>query len=147
MVSDILDTLRTAPPPLSKSTKPGHALLPSAGPINLLPLSPIQYLNAVFDSVAPLVKIRQQRGMAGGGRALPIPIPIGLKLRRRTAIKWILESADRRTEVRLADRVSREIINVAEGTSSAWEKRHAVHKMAVGARVNVKVLLAGPRKK
>jgi small subunit ribosomal protein S7 len=115
--------------------------------MNLLPLSPIQYLTAVFDSVAPLVKIRQQKGMAGGGKALPIPIPIGINLRRRTAMKWILDSADRRTEAKLADRVSREIISAAEGTSSAWEKRQAVHKSAVTARVNVKVMLAGPRRK
>lgn len=93
-----------------------------------------------MDSVAPLVKIRQQKGLAGGGKALPIPEPIGVKMRRKAAIKWILDSADKRNEVRLADRVSREIINVAEGTSSAWDKRQIVHKTAVAARVNVKAM-------
>lgn len=61
-------------------------------------------------------------------------------MRRKAAIKWILDSADKRNEVRLADRVSREIINVAEGTSSAWDKRQIVHKTAVAARVNVKAM-------
>jgi ribosomal protein S7 len=71
---------------------------------------------------------------------LPIPIPIRVALRRRAAIKWVLETADKRTEAKLADRVSREIIGVAEGTSSVWDKRQAVHKLAVTARVNVRVL-------
>jgi small subunit ribosomal protein S7 len=145
-VADILDTLRTAPPPQQKSNKTGQALLPSAGPLNLLPLSPIQYLTSVLDSLAPLIKIRQQKGIAGGGKSLPIPVPIGVKLRRRTALKWILGNADKRMETKLADRVSREIINVAEGSSSAWEKRQAIHRMAVTSRVNVKVLTIGPRR-
>ena len=97
--------------------------------------------------MAPLVKIRQVKGVAGGGKTLPIPVPIGVKMRRRTAIKWMLDNADKRNEVRLADRISREIINIAEGTSSAWEKRLIVHKMAVSSRINVKVMTAQPRRR
>jgi small subunit ribosomal protein S7 len=97
--------------------------------------------------VAPLVKVRQMKGVAGGGKTLPVPVPMGVKMRRRTAIKWILDSADKRNEVRLTDRVSREIINVAEGTSSTWEKRLIVHKVAVSSRINVKVMLATPRRR
>jgi small subunit ribosomal protein S7 len=103
-------------------------------------------MTAVFDSVGPLIRIRQQKGIAGGGKTLPIPMPIPIRLRRRAAMKWILGSAEKRIEVKLADRVSREIISVAEGTSSAWEKRQAMHKTAVTARVNVKAMLA-PRKR
>ena len=62
-------------------------------------------------------------------------------------MRWVLESADKRPEVKLANRVSREIINVAEGTSSAWDKRQAVHKAALTARVNVKALLPAVGKK
>lgn len=147
VVADILDILRTAPPPLNKSTKPGHALLSSAGPLKLLPLSPIQYLTSALDSVAPLVKILSVRGVAGGGKSLPIPVPIGVKPRRRAAIKWVLESAEKRTEVKMADRLAREIINVAQGTSSAWDKRGLLHKTAISSRINVRVLVNGPRRK
>lgn len=146
-VADILDILRTAPPPQSKSTKPGQNLLPSAGPLNLLPLDPVQYLTAVFDSVSPLVRIRQEKGKGGGGTSLPIPVPVKVQYRRRTAMRWVLESANKRREIKLANRVSREIINVAEGTSAAWDKRQAVHKAALTARINVKALLPGVRRK
>ncbi len=62
-------------------------------------------------------------------------------------MKWVLGSADKRNEAKLADRVSREIISVAEGTSSVWDKRQAVHKTAVTARVNVKAMTMGPRRR
>ena len=84
--------------------------------------------------------------MAGGGKSTPIPVPLNLKLRRRNALNWILENADKRIEAKLADRVAREIIAVAEGTSSAWDKRLMTHKAAVTARANVKILSRPPQK-
>lgn len=142
-MSVILDTLRTAPPPQANPARP---LLGSSPPAPILPLSPIQYLMAAIDSVAPLIKIRQQKGVMGGGASLPIPVPLGVKQRRRTAMQWILNSAEKRKETRLADRVAREIISVAEGKSSVWERRAAVHKMGVSARSNVRLLMMRRRR-
>ena len=85
--------------------------------------------------------------MLGGGASLPVPVPLGVKQRRRTAMQWILGSADKRQEARLADRVAREIINVAEGRSSVWERRATIHKMAVSARSNVRLAAMGPRRR
>ena len=119
---------------------------PSFGPLNQLPLYPLKYLVAVLDALGPLIKIRQLKGMAGGGKTTPIPIPIPERLRRRYAIQWILDNSDKRIEVKLADRMAKEIIAVAEGTSSAWDRRAQTHKMAVTARVNVKLLVNPPRK-
>lgn len=156
-MSIILDTLRSAPPPQPNIAAQGRSLLTDSSrmikndqqlpavPREALPLSPIQYLTAVVDSVAPLIKIRQQRGIAGGGASLPIPVPLGVRQRRRQAIQWILSSADSRREVRFADRVAKEIINVAEGRSSAWEKRALVHRLGISARSNIRLSLMGPR--
>jgi small subunit ribosomal protein S7 len=57
-----------------------------------------------------------------------------------------LGSADKRKESRLADRVAREIIAVAEGKSSAWERRATVHKMGVSARSNVRLTMMRRRR-
>jgi len=156
-MSIILDTLRTAPPPQPNVQFPGRTLLTDSNttanalqpsmPREALPLSPVQYLTTIVDSVAPLIKIRQQRGVAGGGASLPIPVPLGIRQRRRQAIQWIMASAESRREVRLADRVAKEIINVAEGKSGVWEKRALVHKLGVSARSNVKIALMGPRRR
>lgn len=148
-MSKILETLRTAPPPQTSASgtsgrllsdnriETGHTIQPWL-PRDALSLSPIQYLTSVIDSVAPLMKIRQQKGVLGGGQSLPIPVPLRVKQRRRTAIKWILQSAENNNDTYLADRVAKEIIKVANGTSSVWEKRAAAHRLAVSARSNVR---------
>ncbi|KIW78859.1 hypothetical protein Z517_08698 [Fonsecaea pedrosoi CBS 271.37] len=135
----ILDALRTS------SAPPTNKDLISPLPLQSLPLSPVAYLTAIIDSVAPLVKIRQQRGLLGGGASMPIPVPLRLRQRRRTAIQWILTAAEGRREDKLAERVAKELLGVAEGRSSAWEKRARIHKLAISARANVKIAASGRR--
>lgn len=160
----ILNYLRTAPSPSYSPTRP---LLPGArtspsltitmflphdsqeanDPINLapashLPLNPTLYLTLALDSVAPLLRIRSQRGAAGGGVALQIPVPLGLRQRRRQALMWVLDAASKRKsrssgKAMFATRVAEEIVAVMEGRSTAWEKRTGVHKLATTARSNL----------
>lgn len=75
---------------------------------------------------------------------MPIPVPLRVKQRRRTAIKWILESSEKRGDVHLADRVAREVMAVAGGGSGVWEKRAMVHRLAITARSNVRNVGKGP---
>ncbi|KAK5944138.1 hypothetical protein PMZ80_003419 [Knufia obscura] len=163
-MSTILSILRTAPPPQINPAFPGRTLLisdsgtptppPNANPFapvpapnetqitslprSTLPLHPIEYLTTIIDSIAPLVKIRQQKGLAGGGASLPIPVPLGVRQRRRQAIQWILAAADGRKEVNLAERVAKTLVDIAEGKSSIWERRSMVHRLGVSARSNVR---------
>jgi small subunit ribosomal protein S7 len=130
----ILDTLRTSPAP------PASTNLVSSYPSAFLPLNPVAYLTAIIDSVAPLIKIRQQKGLMGGGQSTPLPVPLRERQRRRTAIQWILSAAENRREDKFADRVAKELLSVAEGRSSSWEKRTRVHKMAISARANMRML-------
>ncbi|KIX05684.1 uncharacterized protein Z518_03656 [Rhinocladiella mackenziei CBS 650.93] len=141
-MDSILDILRTAPSPQGVIVAPDRALMTTL-PRDALPLYPVQYLTTIIDSLAPLVKIRQQRGLLGGGASMPIPVPLTLRQRRRTAIQWILLGAESRRDIKLADRVAKELISVAEGKSGAWERRQRVHRMAISARANVRAALGG----
>lgn len=143
-MDEILDNLRKAPVPFAGA---GNQALMVNVPRDQLPLAPVQYLTAIVDSVAPLVKIRQMKGIMGGGASLPVPVPLKRRQRRRAAIQWILAGADNRRETRLAERVSKELIAVAEGKGTAWDRRQRVHKMATSARANVKAALSGPRRR
>jgi small subunit ribosomal protein S7 len=141
----ILQHLRTSPIP---TINPQRPLLPGAPPPSHLPLNPILYLTLAIDSVAPLLRIRSQRGAAGGGVALQIPVPLGQRQRRRTAIEWVLNSASKRKsrgsgKGGFAQKVAEELISVVEGRSSVWERRNAAHKLGVAARAN----LVLPRKR
>lgn len=131
-VAHILNALRTLPSP-TYSTK--HPLLPGAPPASHLPLNPILYLTLAIDSVAPLLRIRSQRGAAGGGVALQIPVPLGLRQRRRQAMTWIIDAASKKgNREGFAQRVATEIVAVVEGRSAVWEKRVAVHRLGTSAR-------------
>ena len=136
----ILDILRTAPAPQINLTQPDRqVLIPAGTPREALPLSPIQYLTAAIDGIAPLIKIRQQRGMLGGGAMQPIPQPLSVRQRRRQSIQWILDASAKRRDVKLSDRVAKEIIAVTEGKSGVWDRRALLHRMATSARSNVRL--------
>jgi small subunit ribosomal protein S7 len=146
-MSFILNHLRTAPPP---TPNPARPLLPGAPPPSHLPLDPIGYLSLAIDSVAPLLRIRQQKGAAGGGAALQIPVPLGLRQRRRQAVTWILDAANKKTSRgsgrgQFAQRFAEEIISVVEGRSNVWEKRQLVHKTGTSSRANLNYKQFGRR--
>jgi len=140
-MSVILSTLRTSPAP---TYSPTRALLPGTPPAEHLPLNPIAYLEVAIDSVAPLLRLRSQRGAAGGGVALQIPVPLGKRQRRRQAFEWILDAASKKQNRgsgrdTFPHRVAAELIAVVEGKSGVWERRGAVHKLATTARSNLKI--------
>lgn len=146
-MTTILNTLRTSSPP---TVNPQRPLLPGAPPPSHLPLNPVLYLTLAIDSVAPLLRIRSQRGAAGGGVALQIPVPLGLRQRRRTAIQWILDAASKRKnrssgKDTFAQRVAEEMIAVVEGRSGVWDRRGGVHKLGVSARANLNFKTRGRR--
>jgi small subunit ribosomal protein S7 len=138
-MAHILTVLRTAPPPTYSATR---SLLPGAPPASHLPLNPVLYLTLAIDSIAPLLRLRSQRGAAGGGVALQIPVPLGLRQRRRQAMEWILDvvskkksrSSGRNT---FSQRLAEEFISVVEGKSGVWTRRDAVHKLGTTARSNL----------
>lgn len=135
----ILEHLRTSSIP---KIDPSRPLLPGSPPPSHLPHNPVLYLTLAIDSVAPLFRIRSQRGAAGGGVALQIPVPLGRRQRRRIAIQWILKAAANKKQTgsgrgSYAQRVASELISVVEGKSSVWERRGAVHKLGVSVRANV----------
>ena len=138
-MSVILSHLRTAPAPVYSATR---KLMPGAPPASHLPLHPVLYLTLAIDSIAPLLRIRSQRGAAGGGVALQIPVPLGLRQRRRTAFQWILDAASKKKsrgsgKDTFPTRVAEEVVAVVEGRSAIWEKRQAVHRLATTARSNL----------
>ena len=147
-MSNILTILRTAPAP---TYNPARALLPGAPPASQLPLNPVLYLTLAIDSVAPLMRVRSQRGAAGGGVALQIPVPLGLKQRRRQAFMWILDAASKSRgrgsgNLRFPTKVANEITSIVEGRSALWDRRLAVHKLCTAARTNVNFRKGGRRR-
>ncbi|KAK6332306.1 hypothetical protein TWF696_003026 [Orbilia brochopaga] len=128
----ILQILRTKPAPRVGK----YPLVPNAPDLSLLPSDPVAYIQTAIDSVAPLFKMRNTRG--SGGSTVQIPSPLPVKARRRKAMEWMLSAADGKKRLKsLPERFAEEVEAVVLGTSSCWEKRIAVHKLAVTNRANV----------
>jgi len=82
--------------------------------------------------------------------ALQFPNPLGLRQRRRVAIKWILDAASKRRNTGsgkggFAQRVAQELVAVVEGKSGVWDRRGGIHKLGVAARANM--MIANRRKR
>ncbi|KAK8165370.1 ribosomal protein S7 domain-containing protein [Phyllosticta citrichinensis] len=135
----ILNHLRTTAPP---KLNPATPLLPGAPPPSHLPLNPVLYLTLAVDSVAPLLRIKNLKGQAGGGQALQMPVALNQRQRRRAAIEWIITSASKKRgkgsgKFMFAQKVAEEVVSVVQGTSSCWERRLNFHKQGVAARANL----------
>ncbi|KAK3332043.1 ribosomal protein S7 domain-containing protein [Cercophora scortea] len=135
----ILNYLRSSPPP---KINPARPLMPGSPPASHLPLDPVSYLTLAIDSVAPLIRIRAYKGLAGGGASLDVPMPLAARQRRRTAFQWVLDAVNKKKSkgsgrTMFPHRVAEEIVAVVEGRSSVWDKRHIVHKLGTSARANL----------
>lgn len=135
----VLNFLRTSPPP---KINPQRPLLPGSPPAEHLPLNPNLYFLLAIDSVAPLIRIRGFSGLAGGGKALEVPVPMSRRARRRTAFMWIMDVVNKKHSTgsgkkMLAHRIGEEIVAVAQGTSSVWDRRQQLHKQGMTIRANL----------
>lgn len=145
----ILNYLRTSSPPKVSPLRP---LLPGSPNPSQLPLNPLVYLEVAIDSVAPIVRVRSLKGMAGGGNSLDVPEPISSRARRRQAITWILDIVNKKRSMgsgrkQFATRFGQEIVAVIEGRSSAWDRRQVLHKLGTAARANLaNPAIAGKRR-
>ena len=138
-VAYMLNFLRTSPTP---NYSPKYPLLPGHPPAVHLPLNPVLYLTLAIDSVAPLIRIKRLKGMAGGGAALEIPMPLPVRMRRRLAMGWILDAVAKKPsrgsgKKQFASRLASEVISVIEGSSSVWDKRDLIHRSGTAARANL----------
>lgn len=121
---------------------PTYPLVKGPPALARLPLDPVSYVRLAIDSIAPLLQIRSQKGLAGGGAQTQVPIALNERQRRRVAIKWILSTVEKRRSkgsgrTRFAHKVGDELVAIVEGRSTLWERRGQLHKLGTTTRSNV----------
>ncbi|ORY77319.1 ribosomal protein S7 domain-containing protein, partial [Protomyces lactucae-debilis] len=97
---------------------------------------PLRLMKEAIERVSPLMKLIQRKQ---GSKNIPVPIPLTQKGSRRRAVTWVLESAAKRTSKSFAERFAQELGAVLDGTSSAFQKQLAVHKLALASRANAAI--------
>ena len=88
---------------------------------------PVRLFHEALDNVKPAVEVRSRRV---GGATYQVPVEVRTERRQALAIRWIIDSARKRGEKSMAQRLANELLEAVEGRGGAMKKRDEVHRMA-----------------
>jgi small subunit ribosomal protein S7 len=88
---------------------------------------PLRVFHEAMDNVKPAVEVRSRRV---GGATYQVPVEVRAERRQALAIRWIIESARKRGEHTMQDRLSAELMDAANNRGAAVKKREDTHRMA-----------------
>ena len=93
--------------------------------------TPIEFFHSALDNVKPNLEVRSRRV---GGATYQVPVEVRPKRAQTLAMKWIVDSASKRNEKTMKERIANEIIDAFNNKGSAVKKREETHKMAEANR-------------
>ena len=92
---------------------------------------PLEYFQKSINNVKPSVEVKSRRV---GGATYQVPMEVRPKRAQTLAMKWIADSAGKRNEKTMRERVANEIIDAFNNKGNAVKKREETHKMAEANR-------------
>ena len=87
----------------------------------------IKVFHDALDNVKPAVEVRSRRV---GGATYLVPIEVRPVRRQALAIRWLIETARKRSEHTMKERLSHELLDAANNRGTAVKKREDTHRMA-----------------
>ncbi|BBO24090.1 MAG: 30S ribosomal protein S7 [Armatimonadetes bacterium] len=87
----------------------------------------IEVFERAMQNVMPNVEVRPRRV---GGQTYQVPMDVRPERRRALALRWLIESARKRSGNTMVDRLTSELLDAANGTGVAVKKREDTHRMA-----------------
>ena len=88
---------------------------------------PIGLFHDALNNVKPGIEVRSRRV---GGATYQVPVEVRPERRQALAIRWLIESARKRGEHTMEERLSGELMDAANNRGSAVKKREDTHRMA-----------------
>ena len=88
---------------------------------------PLKIFNSAISNVKPNLECRSRRV---GGATYQVPVEVKSKRAQALAIRWLVESARKRKDKHMADKIFNELYDAYEKKGAAVKKREDVHKMA-----------------
>ncbi|MDP2182524.1 MAG: 30S ribosomal protein S7 [Actinomycetota bacterium] len=92
---------------------------------------PLSVFKKAMDNVRPTLEVRPKRV---GGATYQVPIEVNSRRSTTLAIRWIVGFARARREKTMAERLSNEIMDAANGLGASVKKREDLYKMAESNR-------------
>ena len=88
---------------------------------------PINVFNEAINNIKPTVEVRSRRV---GGATYQVPVEVKSKRAQALAIRWLVDSARKRKDKHMSDKIFNELYDAYEKKGAAVKKREDVHKMA-----------------
>ena len=88
---------------------------------------PVVTLKKGLDNVKPALEVRSRRV---GGATYQVPVEVRPDRQQALAIRWLIDSARKRGEHTMKERLSGELMDAVNGRGQAVKKREDTHRMA-----------------
>jgi small subunit ribosomal protein S7 len=88
---------------------------------------PITVFHTALDNIRPAVEVRSRRV---GGATYQVPVEVRTDRQQALAIRWLIDSARKRGENTMRERLSGELMDAVNGRGQAVKKREDTHRMA-----------------
>lgn len=88
---------------------------------------PLEVFLQALQNIRPMVEVKSRRV---GGANYQVPVEVRPARRATLAMRWLRESAAKRSEKSMGQRLAGELMEAAEGRGGAMKKRDEVHRMA-----------------
>ena len=88
---------------------------------------PLEIFEEALDKVGPQVEVKSRRV---GGATYQVPVEVKSKRAQALAIRWLVDSARKRKDKHMSDKIFNELFDAYEKKGAAVKKREDVHKMA-----------------
>ena len=88
---------------------------------------PLKIFNNAISNVKPNLECRSRRV---GGATYQVPVEVKPKRAQALAIRWLVDSARKRKDKHMSDKIFNELYDAYEKKGAAVKKREDVHKMA-----------------
>ena len=86
-----------------------------------------QVFHEAMDNVRPSLEVRSRRV---GGATYPVPVEVRPERAQALAIRWLIQSARKRSEKTMMERLAGELSDASQSRGAAVKKREDTHKMA-----------------
>ena len=88
---------------------------------------PLEVFAAAMSNVKPMVEVKSRRV---GGANYQVPVEVRPARRAALAMRWLRETARKRSEKTMGLRLAAELLEASENRGGAVKKRDEVHRMA-----------------
>ena len=92
---------------------------------------PLEFFHNALNNVKPNLEVKSRRV---GGATYQVPMEVRPRRAQTLAMKWIIDSALKRNEKTMREKIASEIIEAHNNKGNAVKKREETHKMAEANR-------------